>query len=95
MKFSDTPQVLYFVFTLQSCLNKSAFLLTQMPLPHTVTDFWRLVYDQHISTLVMMNNVTDENDEVGDKLILVAIKIFFLVLDQVRQNLAYSDKLNQ
>ena len=54
----------FFFYLLQSCLNKSAFLLTQMPLPHTVTDFWRLVYDQHVSTLVMMNNVTDDNDEV-------------------------------
>ena len=50
-------------YLLQTCLNKSAFLLTQMPLPHTVTDFWRLVYDQHVSTVVMMNNISDDADD--------------------------------
>ncbi|XP_052775132.1 uncharacterized protein LOC128213461 isoform X2 [Mya arenaria] len=47
-------------------LNKKGFLLTQMPLPHTVTDFWRLVYDQHIRNVVMMNNVDDDDETIGE-----------------------------
>ena len=62
--YIKTSDWLLLIPSLQTCLNKSAFLQTQMPLPHTVTDFWRLVYDQHVSTIVMMNNINDD-DEVG------------------------------
>ncbi|XP_060599714.1 uncharacterized protein LOC132753277 isoform X2 [Ruditapes philippinarum] len=49
-----------------TCSNKTGFLITQMPLPHTVTDFWRLVYDQHVSNIVMMNNVDDDDEETAE-----------------------------
>ncbi|XP_022097112.1 uncharacterized protein LOC110982770 isoform X2 [Acanthaster planci] len=35
--------------------RKDAFITTQMPLPDTMVDFWRLVYDWNCSTIVMMN----------------------------------------
>ncbi|XP_045159787.1 uncharacterized protein LOC123525102 isoform X2 [Mercenaria mercenaria] len=49
-----------------TCSNKTGFLITQMPLPHTVTDFWRLVYDQHVCNIVMMNNVDDDDETIGE-----------------------------
>ena len=49
-------------FDFQSCTNKTGFLLTQMPLPNTVTDFWRLVYDQHVCNVVMLNNHNEDNE---------------------------------
>ncbi|XP_052257824.1 uncharacterized protein LOC127862660 isoform X2 [Dreissena polymorpha] len=51
---------------LPTCMNKTGFIITQMPLPHTVTDFWRLVYDQHVHNIVMMNNVDDDDDTIGE-----------------------------
>ncbi|XP_060076906.1 uncharacterized protein LOC132556510 [Ylistrum balloti] len=42
------------------------YLTTQMPLPHTVIDFWRLVYEQHVTSIVMLNTELDEQkDTVG------------------------------
>ena len=52
-----------------------------MPLPHTVTDFWRLVYDQHVSNIVMMNNVDDDDDdEVSVSYILNIISHIICIL---------------
>lgn len=49
-----------------TCSNKTGFIITQMPLPHTVTDFWRLVFDHHVSNIVMMNNANDDDESVGE-----------------------------
>ncbi|XP_071483947.1 uncharacterized protein [Diadema antillarum] len=40
--------------------KKNGFITTQMPLANTVLDFWRLVYDYHINTIVMLNQLSDE-----------------------------------
>ena len=49
---------------LQSYAKRDGFIITQMPLPNTVTDFWRLVHDHNASCIVMLNEV-DESDEVN------------------------------
>uniref|UniRef100_A0A8C2UEQ1 protein-tyrosine-phosphatase n=1 Tax=Coturnix japonica TaxID=93934 RepID=A0A8C2UEQ1_COTJA len=35
----------------------AAFIVTQHPLPNTVADFWRLVFDYHCSSVVMLNEM--------------------------------------
>lgn len=47
-----------FVFSyLQSYRQPAAFIVTQHPLPNTVKDFWRLVYDYGCTSLVMLNEI--------------------------------------
>uniref|UniRef100_H2Y4Y3 protein-tyrosine-phosphatase n=1 Tax=Ciona savignyi TaxID=51511 RepID=H2Y4Y3_CIOSA len=41
--------------------ERNAFLLTQMPLPNTVIDIWRLIYDHNCSSIVMMNDITEHD----------------------------------
>jgi len=43
--------------------QKDAFIVTQMPLPDTIMDFWTMVYDHKCRTIIMMNelNAKDEN----------------------------------
>ncbi|XP_072172636.1 receptor-type tyrosine-protein phosphatase S-like [Diadema setosum] len=41
--------------------KKDAFLGTQTPLPNTVIDFWRLVFDYKVSTIVMLNGHPSED----------------------------------
>jgi len=45
-----------------SFLVKRDLIITQMPLPHTVGDFWRLVHDYSVSVVVMLNDAS-ETDE--------------------------------
>ncbi|XP_071118953.1 receptor-type tyrosine-protein phosphatase mu-like isoform X3 [Haliotis cracherodii] len=42
--------------------QKDAFITTQMPLPNTVADFWRLVYDHHSFCIVMLNEIDDKDE---------------------------------
>lgn len=42
---------------LQSYRQPAEFIVTQHPLPNTVKDFWRLVYDYGCSSLVMLNEI--------------------------------------
>lgn len=36
-----------------------------MPLPHTVGDFWRLIHDYNVSTVVMLNDATESDDSTA------------------------------
>ncbi|WAR24729.1 PTPRT-like protein [Mya arenaria] len=43
---------------------RDGFILTQMPLPNTVIDFWRLVYDHCVSAIVMLNDLEPQDETV-------------------------------
>lgn len=47
-----------FTLTLQGYKCQKAFIVTQMPLQHTVADFLRLVFDFDVSLVVMLNDIT-------------------------------------
>ncbi|XP_064605821.1 receptor-type tyrosine-protein phosphatase alpha-like [Liolophura sinensis] len=50
---------------LPSYKMKRGFIITQTPLPETLVDFWRLVYDHGIATIVMLDDVDNESEDVG------------------------------
>ena len=39
-----------------------AYIQTQTPLPNTVSDIWRLAYDHASRTIVMLNQLSDEDE---------------------------------
>ncbi|XP_046560348.1 receptor-type tyrosine-protein phosphatase kappa-like [Haliotis rubra] len=47
---------------LPGCTQKDRFIVTQMPLPNTVADFWRMLYDYTSDTIIMLNEF-DRNDK--------------------------------
>ncbi|XP_071838116.1 uncharacterized protein [Apostichopus japonicus] len=49
-------------FEVDSYSRRQGFIVTQSPLPNTVEDFWRLVFDWKCSLIVMLNGL-DPNDE--------------------------------
>ncbi|XP_072048352.1 receptor-type tyrosine-protein phosphatase kappa-like [Amphiura filiformis] len=50
---------------IHSYRRKDAFLTTQMPLPNTVCDFWRMVKDYKCATIVMLNHVDQTNETLA------------------------------
>ncbi|XP_072172627.1 receptor-type tyrosine-protein phosphatase T-like [Diadema setosum] len=42
-------------------MKNDAYIGTQTPLPHTVVDFWRLVYDYNITSILMLNGRPSEH----------------------------------
>ncbi|KAL8611821.1 hypothetical protein ACOMHN_053542 [Nucella lapillus] len=42
--------------------NRKQFIVTQTPLHTTLVDLWRLVYDHHVTTVVMMDRYRHEDD---------------------------------
>ncbi|CAH1772950.1 unnamed protein product [Owenia fusiformis] len=47
--------------------QKNAYIITQHPMPHTVTDFWRLIHDHHVHSIVMLNELTYDSEENLDE----------------------------
>ncbi|XP_022097247.1 receptor-type tyrosine-protein phosphatase delta-like [Acanthaster planci] len=41
--------------------KKNRYIGTQMPMPNTVADFWRMVYDHKATTIVMLNTLVPED----------------------------------
>ncbi|XP_013390361.2 receptor-type tyrosine-protein phosphatase mu-like [Lingula anatina] len=41
--------------------RQDAYIVTQMPLPHTVVDFWSMLFDQHCATIVMLNEANEDS----------------------------------
>ena len=43
-----------FLISLQGFSSQKEFIASQGPLPSTVVDFWRMVWEQEVSTIVML-----------------------------------------
>ena len=56
--------------------KQNAYIATQGPLPETISDFWRTVWEQRTSTIVMMtkleerNRVSEQTNLEGDKYLI-------------------------
>lgn len=37
--------------------NSESYIIAQDPLPSTIADFWRMVFEQEITTIVMLSEV--------------------------------------
>jgi len=48
---------------LQGYKKRDAFIVTQMPLPHTVVDFWTMIHDHSCRTVIMMNSLYSGTDD--------------------------------
>lgn len=59
------------LFLCQSHKQPAAFVVTQHPLPNTVADFWRLVFDYNCSSVVMLNEMDTAQVGGGMGLLLV------------------------
>ncbi|XP_072041267.1 receptor-type tyrosine-protein phosphatase mu-like [Amphiura filiformis] len=46
---------------INGCRVKDQFLVTQTPLPETVADIWRMVYDHKSNIIVMLNSLTNKD----------------------------------
>ncbi|XP_063401743.1 receptor-type tyrosine-protein phosphatase kappa-like isoform X3 [Mytilus trossulus] len=46
--------------------RKDAFIITQMPLPNTIVDFWRLIIDHNSYCIVMLNEI-DKTDKTCEQ----------------------------
>ena len=44
----------------QGYKRKFGYMATQMPLPNTIVDFWRLVFDMDLRAIIMLNILTDD-----------------------------------
>ena len=51
---------------LDSHYKPNHFIVTQTPLHTTVIDFWKLVYDHNVDTIVMMENYKNEDDTCAE-----------------------------
>ena len=47
----------------QGYRGRRAYIATQMPLSHTVNDFWHLVYDHGPAAIILLHNCEDSETE--------------------------------
>ena len=59
--YCDDP--LHIMHGIQGYRQKKAYIATQGPLPHTVNDFWRMVWEREVKCIVMLCR-TEEKGEV-------------------------------
>lgn len=65
---------------LQSHKQPAAFIVTQHPLPNTMGDFWRLVFDYNCSSIVMLNEMDAAQVRTHTNSIP---RLFVLLLDEL------------
>ena len=46
--------------TLQAYKERNTFILTQAPMQNTIEDFWQMVFDYSIGSVVMLNSLKEE-----------------------------------
>ncbi|XP_012939263.1 receptor-type tyrosine-protein phosphatase F [Aplysia californica] len=57
-------------------LRKNQFIITQTPLHTTIIDFWKLIYDHDVRTIVMVENFKNEDDTCAEYWPSVNLKQF-------------------
>lgn len=57
-------------------MTKNQFIITQTPLHTTIIDFWKLVYDYDVRTIVMVENFKNEDDSCAEYWPSVNLKQF-------------------
>lgn len=58
---------------LQGYRSNETCILTQLPLKETIVDFWRMIWDYQLKSIVMLNDV-----DSGDKVSLLDLFPFYL-----------------
>jgi len=64
----------------QGYKRKNEFIITQMPLSLTKTDFWRLVEEHDVNIIVMMNNESEAKVRIDYFITTIYFKIDFYVI---------------
>ena len=62
-RVSCDKHVTWLFLLLQGYKKRDAFIVTQMPLPDTVVDFWTMIRDHSCRTIVMMNTLSSYTDD--------------------------------
>ena len=62
----------------QGFKRKNAYILTQAPMPSTVVDFWRMIYDHDSYSIVMLNDM-EAFDEVHHFKYLIFLAYMYLI----------------
>ena len=47
---------------MQGYKSRNSHIITQMPLPHTVIDLWRVVHEHNVGSIVMLNQISPADD---------------------------------
>ncbi|PFX20582.1 Receptor-type tyrosine-protein phosphatase delta [Stylophora pistillata] len=50
-------------------MTRRAFIATQAPIPDTITDFWRMIWEQQSSTIVMLSKETESGKESASRVV--------------------------
>ncbi|ELT88458.1 hypothetical protein CAPTEDRAFT_112007 [Capitella teleta] len=45
--------------------SKNEYIVTQMPLPHTVIDLWRMIFEHNVGSVIMINPWDPNNESYG------------------------------
>ncbi|CAG5115220.1 unnamed protein product, partial [Candidula unifasciata] len=61
---------------LDSYFQKNHFIITQTPLHTTITDFWKLVYDYDVRTIVMAEDFKNEDNSCAEYWPSMNLKLF-------------------
>ena len=59
----------------QTYRERNSFIMTQAPLENTIEDFWRMIWDYSIGTIVMLNELEEKGQVLNfnDNLLLIYI----------------------
>ena len=77
------------MYSIQGYRKRNSYIITQMPMGHTVIDFWRMIYEHNCQSVIMLNPVDSNEVKYHDSILSLLCPMHFTWINRLTATKVY------